>query len=271
MSSTLFNASPFAAALPAHTVFTSYDEDGDAIMTDAVTGLPIVYGGKRGRSASLDSESSHSSKRSRVSSGEGLSPIKIPRASVGFPVSACPPAPRKSARPVLNPEDDDDDADGGAAAASVLRSLAEQMAETVLNGEPSSPAAAAPAGDGPAPAPAAAEGWCLAVNCADLALRLDMRHPRVVLDFLRFVDSYNELAPYGEEIHLPYMETDAVNIILSHESVANPPPEFADQVAELRARVEGHSCRCPDCDPDSWSHSGPDDDEDNYRYDSDRD
>ena len=272
--SSVNNASPFVAALPSHTVFTAYDEDGDVIMTDAVTGLPVVYGRKRGRSASFDSEDSRSSKRSRVSTDEAdgesgaVSPIKIPRASVGFPVSACPPAPRKAA---LNPEDDGEEQDGGAAAASsVLRNLAEEMVEAVLHGEPQSPvapAAAAPAvapgGDGPAEAAAEGpQGWCVAVNCTDLALRLDMRHPRVILNFLRFVNTYNELAPYGEEIHLPFMESDTVSMILSHESVVNPPAEFAEEVIELRSLVEKYSCQCPDCEPDNWSDSGRDDEDD---------
>lgn len=276
MSST--NASPFVAALPANNVFTAYDEDGDAIMTDAVTGLPILYGAKRGRSASFDTEDSRSSKRSRVSSDEAdgesgsygpVSPIKIPRASVGFPVSACPPAPRKA---VLNPEEDAEE-DGAAAASasvSVLRNLAEEMAEAVLHGEPQSPVAVAvavaPAGDGPAEA--APQEWCVAVNCADLALRLDMRHPRVILNFLRFVNTYNELAPYGEEIHLPFMESDTVSMILSHESVTSPAAEFAEEVIELRSLVEKYSCQCPDCAPDNWSDSGRDDEDDDHSTDS---
>ena len=274
MSSTLINTpSPFATALPAPHAFFAYDADGDAIMTDAATGLPITYGGsgsKRSRSASLDSDSADSrpSKRSRTSSDDdddvsdsgrsgAVSPIKIPRANVGLP-DGCPPAPKKGPR---SPRDDDDEDGHG----SALRNLATQMAEAVLDGEPRDTApvsnavsnAAAVQNDGEGDAPPGGEpepgnggGWCISVTVPDLALRLDMRHPRVVLDFLRFVSSYNELAPEGEEIHLPVIDDWAGAEILSHESVRNPAPEFAGEVAELRNLVDHYSCHCRECSGD---------------------
>jgi len=286
MSSTLFsNASPFAVALPASHVFFNYDADGDCIMTDAVTGLPITYGSvaKRSRSASVDSDSADSrpSKRSRMSSdddgeqdGSASSPssglsIKTPRAPVGFPLNECPPAPKKLAR--VGPSEDDD--------YSPLRNLAESMAEAVLAGEPrdtsfmaaatttsSSNAASVPLPASPPTVPASsttvssatvpvAEDWCVAVTCSDLALRLDMRHPRVVLHLLRFVNSYNELAPEDEQINLPYLEAGIISTILSHESVVNPASEFASDVAELKVLIDQHRCQCPDCEPDNWSDS----------------
>lgn len=279
MSSSL-SSSPFVSALPVTHVFSEYDADGDVIMTDAVTGLPITYGSKRNRSDSVDSGESRASKRSRTPSDDGsgsgrLSPIKIPRAPVGIPTTVCPGAPKKAAPPappVAVPVAAE--ADG-----SAVQNLAEAMAEAVLAGEPRdpAPAAAAPAvvavdvavdvappGGEPVlvPVPVEPQGWCLAVNCADLALRLDMRHPRVVLNFLRFVDTYNELAPEGEEIHVPYMDSDTVSMILSHESITDPAAEFADDVAELRQRVYSHSCQCPDCAPDNWSDSHEDEDDD---------
>jgi hypothetical protein len=42
----------------------------------------------------------------------------------------------------------------------------------------------------------------------------------------------------------------------------NPPADFANEVAELRARVADHSCRCPDCEPDMWSDDDRDDESD---------
>jgi hypothetical protein len=269
--------SPFVSALPTPAVFTQYDADGDAVMTDAATGLPIVYGGsgsKRSRSASLDSDSTDSrpSKRSRTSSDddavEPLSPIRIPRAPVGIPVNVCPPAPKKASPPLLPPSDDEE------GDISPARNLAEQMAEAVLAGEPaettissSSNAAAdlvesAPPGGEP---PAEPQGWNISVYCSDLALRLDMRHPRVVLNFLRFINTYNELAPYGEEIHLPPIDDEGREIIFSHESVVNPPAEFAADVAELRDLVDRFSCRCPECEPDAWSDNERDDESDRGR------
>lgn len=297
MSSTLTSTltSPFVSSLPASHVFFSYDADGDCIMTDAVTGLPITYGtasgSKRSRSDSVDDDSveSRSSKRSRSSDDDGeqdgsastpssgLS-IRTPRAPVGFPVNECPPAPKKLAR-VSSSDDDHDEG------YSPLRNLAESMAEAVLAGEPrgdlspiapwedtpllavatttsSSNAAAVPlpvspatVPDVPATIPPASNSWCVSVTCSDLALRLDMRHPRVVLHLLRFISSYNELAPEDEQINLPYLEADIHTTILSHESVVNPAPEFAGEVAELKALVDEFSCQCPDCEPDNWSDS----------------
>jgi hypothetical protein len=138
-----------------------------------------------------------------------LTPPRIVRAATP------PPAP---ARPVRPAGDGDE---------PVVRNLAEAMAEMVLRDEPAAAAAAVPE----------AEDWCLSVNIPDLALRLDMRHPRVILNLLRFVNTYNELAPYGEQIHVPRMPRSAVDQILGHISVANPVPEFASEVAELRALV----------------------------------
>lgn len=283
MSSTFSNASPFATALPAAHTFFAYDADGDAIMTDAATGLPITYGGagtRRPRSASLDSDSADSrpSKRSRTSSDDDDGEGGASSSSMPPLIPVCPPAPKKTVR-VLNPEDDDDDdndGDGGA-----LRNLAEQMAEAVLAGEPlpwpgaaqepredaavppaePAPVPIVPGGDGPAEVgPEGEREYCVSVTVHDLALRLDMRHPRVVLNFLRFVNTYNELAPAGEEIHLPPMNAVAAESILDHVSITNPAPEFAAEVAELRALVAEFAL------PDQQDNG--DEDEDRYSTDS---
>jgi hypothetical protein len=247
--------SPFASALlPTHQFF-EVDDDGDAIMTDAVTGLPIYYGGRvRGRSDSFD-EDDRPSKRSRSSSGDtlvaspfgALSPIRAPSSPVAAAASApaAPRAPKKAPAPAPAVPPHNEDGDG---AESAARNLAERMAEAVLEGEPRD-GAAAPA----VPPPAGEEeehqqGWCSQVRCPDLALRLDMRHPRVVLNLLRFVKTYNELAPEGEEIHFPLLDGTAAAYILNHESVAYPAPEFAADVAELRALVSEFSCFCEGCD-----------------------
>lgn len=264
MSTAVF--SPFSAALPRHHLFFEVDEDGDTIMTDAVTGLPITYGSRvRSRSDSFD-EDDRPSKRSRSSSGEtvvaspfgNLSPIRAPAndgsvfatPSPAAPApAAAPSAPKKAPLPVFVPEHNED----GDGAESAARNLAEAMAEAVLEGEPRDGAAAvAPPGGEAAEEDwhdqAEEEGWCARVKCSDLALRLDMRHPRVVLNLLRFVSSYNELAPPGEEIHLPLLPGHAATYILSHESVENPAPEFAEEIAELRALVNHYTCHCDDCE-----------------------
>ena len=209
--------SPFLSALPLpRHLFFEYDEDGDAIMIDADTGERL--NGERAQSAETLVESP-------------IPFIASPVAAVSPPVAAlCPPAPARPPRFSLNPEDEDDVA---------VRSLAEEMAEIVLDGE-ALPAAAAgipPLGG----EPPAAEDWCVSVTVSDLALRLDMRHPRVLLNLLRFVSTYNELAPPGEDIHLPLIPQERADFILSHESVVNPVPEFADQVAELRSLVERYT------------------------------
>ena len=206
--------SPFHSAppLPRH-LFFEYDEDGDAIMIDADTG------------ERLNGESIETLVESPIPF------IASPVAAVSPPVAAlCPPAPARPPRFSLNPEDEDDVA---------VRSLAEEMAEIVLDVE-ALPAAAAgipPLGG----EPVAVEDWCVSVTVSDLALRLDMRHPRVLLNLLRFVSTYNELAPPGEDIHLPLIPQERADFILSHESVVNPVPEFADQVAELRFLVERYT------------------------------
>jgi len=236
--------SPFLSALPLprHILF-EYDEDGDAIMTDAATGLPIRYDG-----GSEDTESLEEG--GRRNSTDTL--IMTPLAAVSPPVAAlCPPAPARPPRFSLNPEDDEDED-------TVMRDLTQQMAEMVLDGEPRDdlPALAAtgipPVGGEPA---AAAEDWCISVTVSDLALRLDMRHPRVLLNLLQFVSTYNEMAPPDERIYLPPIPHERVEHILSHESVVNPVPEFADQVAELRYLVD-------------WYTEKNDDESDGYSSDS---
>ncbi len=274
-------------------------------MTDAATGLPILYGGaKRSRSASVDSDSSDSrpSKRSRSSSegggdGEGgeatLASVMPPgfysakhdgedgdgAASAASAASApsavsrpCPPAPKKAP---VGASRDDEDGDGHE---SALRNLAERMAAAVLDsprspvGLPAVPPGSEP-GDGAASAAGAgaggADSWCTSVTVPDLALRLDMRHPRVLLNLFRFVSSYNELAPEGEEIHMPHMAQVDVDYILSHSSVKDPAPEFASDIAGLRSYLDKYLCHCQDEEEDDDDHdsyySGP------YRrgYDSD--
>lgn len=183
-------------------------------------------------------------------------PLTPPRAQ-RFAV-APPPAPARPAAPFVHTDDD-----------SVVRNLAEAMAEAVLRDEEppilaAPPAAAPPAGEPVAAAAAAEEDWCISVTCADLALSLDMRHPRVILNFLRFINSYNELAPQGEQIHLPQIPRSTADMILSHVGVADPVPEFAAEVAELRSLVNTYSaCHC--CSWSSESDSERNDTDDYYR------
>jgi hypothetical protein len=220
--------SPFVSALPLpRHLFFEYEDDGDAIMIDATTGERLTYGhARRGSTGTL---------------------IASPIAEAPSPVAVCPPAPPRVRAPVAPVEDDE--------GASPVRNLAEAMAEAVLEGEPREEAAAPPGGE-----PAAEEEeWCVSVTVSDLALRLDIRHPRVLLNLLRFVESYNELAPYGEEIHLPLIPQERADDILSHVSIVDPVAEFTAEVAELRALVNRYTEAEPDYD---------DDDHDRYSTDS---
>lgn len=272
MSSAVF------AALPATASVFQYDADGDAIMTDAATGLPVRFSGHvRARSESSDDDTvdTRPSKRSRSSSDEdgGAAAPSPRRGSTGTLIASplpavAAPAPSAPKKASVGPRDvDDEDGDG---AESAARNLAEAMANVVLDGEPRDGAA------NPAPEPSAPpagepadgyefpeeEGWCIGLRCRDLALRLDMRHPRVVLNLLRFVDSYNELAPPGEDIHLPEIPREQVELILGHEGVVNVVPEFAHEVAELRSLVQRYSCLCSDCYPQEYHRDYDSDDSD---------
>jgi hypothetical protein len=98
-----------------------------------------------------------------------------------------------------------------------------------------------------APPPEDENSWCVGMRCKDLALRLDMRHPLVVLQFLRFVETYNELAPYGEEINVPFMTYEDRMYLLDHDFFNNVPPEYKEDVNELCKRLGRYKCICRDC------------------------
>ena len=112
--------------------------------------------------------------------------------------------------------------------------VAVQAAEAVLAEAPAEPDGVAPPGG----AAAEPEDWCFSVTVSDLALPLDLRHPRVVLALFRFVESYNMFAPADEEINMPKMPLSMKRKILGHISVTNPAPEFADDIADLLRLVE---------------------------------
>jgi hypothetical protein len=71
--------------------------------------------------------------------------------------------------------------------------------------------------------------------------RFVLKHPRVLLSFLRFIDEFNELADPDEVLMLPAIPQRIVQGVLNHSSVANPPAEFAEVVNELRIRMEAHA------------------------------
>jgi hypothetical protein len=71
--------------------------------------------------------------------------------------------------------------------------------------------------------------------------RFVLKHPRVLLSFLRFIDEFNELADPDEVLMLPAIPQRIVQGVLSHSSIVNPPAEFLDEIRELRLRLEAHA------------------------------
>jgi hypothetical protein len=78
------------------------------------------------------------------------------------------------------------------------------------------------------------------INTPFLNQRFVIKHPRVLLSFLRFIDQYNELAAPEEVYMLPAIPQRIVRNIFSHVSFVNPPAEFLNDINELRQRVEAH-------------------------------
>jgi hypothetical protein len=68
-----------------------------------------------------------------------------------------------------------------------------------------------------------------------------LKHPRVILAFLRFVDFYNELADPEEVLMMPAIPMRIIRRIHEHESVKFPPQEFEEDVNELLHRLSNHS------------------------------
>jgi len=66
-------------------------------------------------------------------------------------------------------------------------------------------------------------------------------HPRVVLAYLRFIDSYNEVAPPLHKIQAFKIPANTVQSVLDHPSVATPAAEFIPEIRELKVRLKAHS------------------------------
>lgn len=68
-----------------------------------------------------------------------------------------------------------------------------------------------------------------------------LKHPRVMLAFLRFIDFYNELADPEEVFMMKAIPQALVNRIQNHSSVTDVPPEFQQDVEELKHRLSRHA------------------------------
>ena len=66
------------------------------------------------------------------------------------------------------------------------------------------------------------------------------RHPRVLLNFLRYIDSHNEVANTDEYIFLKAIPRHIYEKMIKHTSIQNPVPEFETDVNELLQRLENH-------------------------------
>jgi len=71
--------------------------------------------------------------------------------------------------------------------------------------------------------------------------RFVLRHPRVLLNFLRFVDSLNEINNGNETFMMDAIPYETLARMLSHSSIATPAPEFQGEVDELIERLVQHA------------------------------
>ena len=63
------------------------------------------------------------------------------------------------------------------------------------------------------------------------------RHPRVLISYFRFIDSLNEVANEDEKIYLNPISASDVLKVLSHPSIQDAIPEFADEILYLIQRL----------------------------------
>jgi len=67
-----------------------------------------------------------------------------------------------------------------------------------------------------------------------------LRHPRVLLNFLRYIDSHNEVAKPDEQIFLKPIPPHVYENMLKHSSIQNPSIGFEADVNELIQRLDDH-------------------------------
>jgi len=82
------------------------------------------------------------------------------------------------------------------------------------------------------------EEWVF--HTSQLPERFVIRHPRVLLNFLRFIDSLNEINNGNETFMMDAIPHELMGRILSHSSIVSPPTEFKDDAYELVDRVMRH-------------------------------
>lgn len=67
-----------------------------------------------------------------------------------------------------------------------------------------------------------------------------LRHPRVLLNFLRYVDSHNKFAEPDELIFLKPIPQGIYHRMIMHQSIQNPSDDFKDDALELLELISDH-------------------------------
>jgi hypothetical protein len=78
------------------------------------------------------------------------------------------------------------------------------------------------------------EEWSFTLSSS---LKMVARHPRVLISYFRFIDSLNEVANEDEKIYLNPISASDVLRVLSHPSIQDAIPEFADEILYLIQRL----------------------------------
>ena len=78
------------------------------------------------------------------------------------------------------------------------------------------------------------EEWSFTLSSS---LKMVARHPRVLISYFRFIDSLNEVANEDEKVYLNPISASDVLRVLSHPSIQDAIPEFADEIFYLIQRL----------------------------------
>ena len=68
-----------------------------------------------------------------------------------------------------------------------------------------------------------------------------IRHPRVLLIFLRFIDSLNEINTGDDTYMMDAIPYDVMARMISHRAITDPPEEFRAEATELIDRLIIHA------------------------------
>ena len=92
------------------------------------------------------------------------------------------------------------------------------------------------------PEPDTVSEWAILPEDSEWTIALrdrKFRHPRILLAYVDFVVSHNELAKNEDEkIVIPQMPTDVGLFIYDHTSMREPPEEFKEQINRLSYFVQ---------------------------------